>query len=153
MLKHGLSIVAAAMLACCAQPAPAQTVGVMIGSVHSNNYDPVAQRAWNNYNPGVYVQFDNRVVLGTYLNSIRKQTYYVGYAYPVTEHIDVVVGAISGYNGYGPGGTYRAKAVMPMVVPSVHFSLFGGVDGRVSLAVGIGKGSATAVNFAIERKF
>ena len=138
---------------CQMQPAWAQdkpfidTMGVHLGSIHSNNYDPVANRAWNNYNPGVYFRHENWVA-GTYFNSIRKQSFYAGYVYGLTSNIDIVFGAVSGYNGPG----YRAKPVMPMVVPSFHFPLTDAVSARINLAVGVGKGSATAVNFALEWK-
>lgn len=130
------------------QPAAAQmpdVIGMHIGSVHSNNYDPVAKRNWNNTNPGLYARWDN-VVVGTYYNSIRKQSVYAGYAYPVLSNLDVVVGVVSGYDGPG----YRAKAIMPMVVPSLHFPITDTINARLNLAIGVGKGSATALNFAIE---
>lgn len=130
------------------QPAAAQApdvIGVHIGSVHSNNYDPVAKRNWNNANPGLYARWDN-VVVGTYYNSIRKQSVYAGYAVPVLPYLDVVLGGVTGYNGPG----YRAKAIMPMVVPSLHIPITDAVSVRFNLAIGVGKGSATALNLALE---
>lgn len=136
------------------QPAAAQApdaIGMHIGSVHSNNYDPVAKRNWNNANPGLYAKWNvgndmGAYVVGSYYNSIRKQSVYAGYAYPVLPNLDVVVGVVSGYNGPG----YRAKAIMPMVVPSLHFPITDTISARFNLAIGVGKGSATALNFALE---
>lgn len=148
----------------------ADTIGVHMGSVHSNNYDPVAQKPWNNTNPGVYYVFEvggperseglsnvpvlpaGNYVVGTYYNSVRKQSVYAGLVYPLTDNIDITVGVISGYNGRGPGGEYRAKALMPMVVPSVHFPITDSVRGRVHFAPGLGRGSAHAVHFSLEMK-
>jgi hypothetical protein len=150
------TLAAMAVLACasCApQPAlaweipPVDTAGVHLGSVHSNNYDAVSQKPWNNLNPGIYFRADN-IVFGTYFNSVRKQSVYLGYSYAVTDNIDVVVGIVSGYNGPG----YSAKAVMPMVVPSIHFPISGGVVGRISIAPQVAKGGATAVHFSLEWK-
>lgn len=123
-------------------------VGLHIGSWHTSKVDHVAGRPWNNYNPGIYARWDN-IVVGTYLNSIRKQSYYVGYAYPLFEHVDIVLGVVSGYSGPG----YKARPVMPMVIPSIHFPISDSVHGRINIAFGIGKGSATAVNFAVEYRF
>lgn len=120
--------------------------GVHIGSVHSNNRDIVSGKGWNNVNPGVYFRWDN-VAIGMYHNSIRKDSYYVGYVYPVTDYLDVTVGVISGYNG--PGRT--AKALMPMVVPSVHFPIGDtGAIGRIHVAPKVAKGGATAIHFSLE---
>jgi hypothetical protein len=140
------SVVVASLMASCS-PAHADAFGVHLGSVHSNSYDPVAQRNWNNSNPGVYFRHDEWVV-GTYYNSIRKQSYYVGYVYGITSNIDVILGAVSGYDGAG----YKAKQVMPMAIPSLHFPIAHDVSARVNLAIGVGKGSATAVNFSLEYK-
>lgn len=144
----------------------ADTIGVHMGSVHSNNYDPVAQRPWNNANPGVYYIHEAKeglsigpvslpggsYAVGTYYNSVRKQSLYAGYVYALSDNIDITLGVISGYNGRGPGGAYRAKALMPMVVPSVHFPITDSIRGRVHVAPGLGKGSAHAVHFSIEMK-
>lgn len=121
-------------------------VGVHLGSVHSNSRDEVSGRNWNNANPGVYFRWGN-VAVGTYYNSIRKESFYVGYVYPVTDYLDVTVGVISGYNGPG----YAAKPIMPMVVPSVHFPIGdSGLRGRIHVAPKVAKGGATAVHFSLE---
>jgi hypothetical protein len=128
-----------------AQSLTPDVVGVHLGSVHSNNRDEVSGKAWNNANPGVYFRWEN-VAVGTYYNSIRKDSFYVAYVYPVTDYFDVSVGLITGYNGPG----YAAKPVMPMVVPSVHFPISGNVSGRIHVAPKVSKGGATAVHFSIE---
>lgn len=137
------------VIASCARPVQADvlpdTIGVHAFSVHSNARDKVSGERWNNANPGLYARWDT-IVVGTYYNSIRRQSFYAGYVYPLSNHFDVVLGAVTGYDGPG----YRAKAVMPMVIPSFHMPITDNLSARVNLAVGIGKGSATAVNFALE---
>lgn len=120
-------------------------IGVHIGSFHSNRFDPVTHRPWNNSNPGLYARWD-RWVAGTYYNSIRRQSVYAGYAYPLHDNLDIVFGAVTGYDGRG----YSAKPVMPMIIPSAHFQVYKDLSVRLNLAVGVGKGSATAVNLALE---
>lgn len=122
-------------------------IGVHVFSVHSTPRDNVAGRAWNNANPGIYFRRDN-VVVGTYYNSIRKQSVYVGYSYPVTDYLDVCIGLVSGYNGPG----YRAKPISPMLIPTFHGPITSRMDWRINIAPGIGKNSATAINFALEYK-
>jgi len=119
--------------------------GVHFVSIHSSKMDVVAGRPWNNSNPGIYARWD-RVVVGTYYNSIRRQSVYAGYAYPVHENVDVVFGVVTGYDGRG----YAAKPVMPMIIPSAHFALTKDVSVRINLAVGVQKNAATAVNLALE---
>lgn len=120
-------------------------VGIHVGSYHVEKYDPTARQPWNNHNPGLYGRW-NDIVVGTYYNSIRRQSVYVGYVYPLTSYADVVVGAVTGYNGPG----YSAKAVMPMVVLSVHFPITNGIEGRVHVIPKVAKGGATAVHFSVE---
>jgi len=122
-------------------------IGVHVGSYHLEKMDVTAGRPWNNANPGVYARWDN-VVVGTYYNSIRKQSVYAGYVYPLVDHFDVVVGAITGYNGPG----YSAKPIMPMVVPSMHFPISNGVEGRVHFLPKAAKGGANVIHFSLEFK-
>lgn len=127
---------------------PQWTVGVHVGSLHSNNRDNVAGRNWNNVNPGLFVRRDN-VVVGTYYNSIRKESFYVGYVYSVTDWLDVTIGAVSGYAAPG----YSAKPVMPLVVPSVHFDVMHNVAARIHLIPQVSKGGASAVHLSMEYRF
>lgn len=134
-----------AMCVTCKADILPDTVGVMLGSVHTERWDATANRPWNDSNPGLYAQW-GRVVAGTYYNSIRQQSVFAGYVYPVWSNLDVTVGAVTGYNG--PDRT--ARAVSPMVVPSVHWNIAGNLDARVNLAIGVGHNAATAINFCLE---
>jgi hypothetical protein len=128
------------------------TVGVHVGSVH------FPQQDFNNVNPGIYlagsinnvpVLPDGRYVVGAYYNSIKRGSLYVAYVYPICDWADVTVGLITGYNREGD----VAKPVMPMVVPSVHFPIFGDFRGRVHFAPRFMKTGANAFHFSIERRF
>lgn len=148
--------------------ANADTLGVHVGSVHGTKLDTTAGKPWNNTNPGVYYMTevegsdllglsivpDGRYVIGTYYNSIRKQSVYVGYVYPVTDYLDVVVGVVTGYNGKADNGrAYSGYPVMPMLVPSVHFPLYDNVEARVHVIPKVAKGGAAAVHFSVEVRF
>lgn len=125
--------------------------GMHIGSKHFPAHD------WNNRNPGIYLtgevsglstsysQWANgRWVAGTYYNSERKESFYVGRILPVFDNLDVVVGAITGYKAY---------AVMPMVVPSVHFRVVGNWSARIHYLPKVASDGAHVVHLSIERKF
>ena len=144
--------------------ANADTLGVHIGSYHMEKQDITAGRPWNNVNPGVYYMWEadeglsilpsGRYVVGSYFNSIRKQSAYVGYVYPVTDYLDVVVGLITGYSGEAANGRrYSGYPVMPLIVPSVHFPLFDNVEARIHVLPKAAKGGSTAVHFSIEMRF
>jgi hypothetical protein len=145
-------------------PAHADVVGVHVGSYHTSKQDSTAGKPWNNVNPGIYYMWDNeglssflpdgRYVIGTYFNSIRKQSAYVGYVYPVTDYLDVVVGVVSGYSGEAANGRrYSGYPVMPLIVPSFHFPLYDGVEARVHVIPKVAKGGAAAVHFSVEMRF
>lgn len=68
-------------------------VGLHLASFHSPAYD------YNNLNPGVYIRSECNIVFGTYYNSQRRQTFYIGYAF---EDADIPVFAIVALGtGYG----------------------------------------------------
>lgn len=90
------------------------TIGLHVGSHHFGDDE------MNNNNPGVYLAgtvsgvneyVDGRWVTGTYYNSIRNQTFYVGRVFEVTPWFDVLAGVATGYQW----------AVVPALVPSVHY--------------------------------
>lgn len=122
------------------------TAGVHIGSKH------FPQNNWNNSNPGVYLRgtinnaglANGDYVVGTYYNSERRQSAYIGYVYPVMDNVDVVLGVISGYN---------RMAVLPMVVPSVHVPLVDGWNARLSFLPKIERSGSNVVHLSVERRF
>lgn len=117
--------------------AQAQTVGIHTISGHTNG-------GMNNVNPGLYVRLGNNVTFGTFRNSNRRQSAYLGYTAEYRWR-DVSVGlTIGGITGY------RAAPVMPMVVPSVAYHF-----GKHAVRVGIVPkppvhGSSAAVHLMFE---
>lgn len=89
--------------------ATALVIGMHLGSWHSKY-----NSSFNTTNPGMYLQY-NSFVVGTYKNSVSKQSNYVGYVQELTEscRYEVQVGAVSGYN----------TKVLPYVAASVKFDL------------------------------
>ena len=118
----------------------AQTiVGIHTVSVHT-------EKGYNNTNPGVYLSIDGYTA-GTYYNSERHQTYYVGYNF-------------AGELGYGLdwGLTlglatgYERSKVVPMLVPSVSLNLGNNFAVRLSAIPPFAKSPGVA-HLSFERKF
>lgn len=86
----------------------ADVVGVHLGSIHS------PKRDYNNFNPGIYYKMDNGFTVGTYRNSIRKQSFYTGYTYE-WKRFAITAGAITGYEGC---------KVCPLIFPTVKVGSF-----------------------------
>ena len=138
-------LLSATVVALClsAAVAHADVIGVHIGSVHA----PKAE--WNNVNPGIYYRHESpdwykNVVVGTYYNSERRQSAYAGVVYPLTDNIDVTVGAITGY---------KRAPVLPLVVPSFHFNVSGPWDARIHYLPKVEKSGAHVLHLSIERRF
>lgn len=123
-----------------------EAIGFHIGSKH------FPQAEWNNSNPGVYLRgtinnagwASGSYVVGTYYNSERHQSAYIGRVVPILGNFDLVVGVISGY---------ERAAILPMVVPSVRFPLVDRWDARVSFLPRVEKSGANVVHLSFERRF
>lgn len=111
---------------CCA------IIGIHMATAHVD-----ADRPMNDTNPGIYVQATNNIVVGTYYNSIKRQTTYVGYTYS-TKYVDFTTGVATGYN----------KSVIPMFVPSTKFGPI-----RVAYLPKMHITSAHIIHFSIEKEF
>jgi hypothetical protein len=123
-------------------------IGVHTFSVHSNHWDAVAGRDWNSSNLGMYARWDNGIVVGTYYNSIRRQSAYAGWVWPLNNYIDIVVGGITGYDRVGSS----SKPVIPMLVPTIHVPLTQSMDARVMFLPKAEKRGAAVVHFTLEFK-
>lgn len=132
----------AAALALASCTAVAETsVGLHIGSQHID-----AEQKFNNFNPGVYV-VHNGWTAGTYYNSIKRQSYYVGHTFEYRmgrASAALTIGGITGYR-YGP--------VAPLLAPSVRIGLSGGYGLRLFYLPKVKYTGAHVVHLAIERKF
>jgi hypothetical protein len=102
-------------------------------------------RGYNNSNPGAYVKTTKGYTAGTYYNSERRQTFYLGRTFE-TQLVPwlsagVTVGAITGY---------RPHPLLPMAIPSVRVPLPGAVSARVAYVPPIEKKGVSTVHFALE---
>lgn len=121
-------------------------VGLHLGSQH---FAPLPnQPEFNNRNPGLYVLFDNRVAVGTFYNSLRRQSAYVGYNVPLATYepikFDILVGGITGY---------PLAKVAPLLLPSARFALTHNVRLRVGFLPRTKVTGAYVVHFMAEYRF
>ena len=118
-------------LALFAVPVQAEvTVGLHLVSAHSTeNY--------NNENLGGYVKVDN-IVVGSYYNSIRRQSSYAAYIWHIGP-VDLTTGLITGY---------KPEAV-PLIAPSVAY---GGVRLTVIPQIN-GVTKVTVMHLSVEHTF
>jgi len=127
------------------------TIGVHVGSVHSNT-----NQHWNNSNPGIYGVWkvegahewlDGRYVAGTYYNSIYRQSYYAGRVFEWDTgfgHVGLIAGFVTGY---------KAAPVVPALIPSYRVDVSEHVSARVSIAPKVDKGGASAIHLSFEWRF
>jgi hypothetical protein len=132
--RHGSTLVhSMSTLLCCIA-----AVGLHLASHHS-------LPGYNNSNPGVYVKTTEGYTAGTYYNSERRQTFYLGRTFEAQLvpwlSAGVTVGAITGY---------RPSPVLPMAIPSVRVPLAGDVSARVAYVPPIEKKGVSTVHFALE---
>ncbi len=121
-----------ALGAATATSAFAGTLGFHIGSWHDRG-------GLNNVNPGIYYKTDGNFVVGTYRNSFKVQSSYLGYVIDEGPFA-LIVGGVTGYDN---------ALISPLVVPSVSYR---GV--RVSVAPKFqGVNEITCVHLSYEFKF
>lgn len=161
------------VFALCALSVRAQIVGLHLASIHVP-----ARENQHNFNPGIFARLDNGVTLGTYHNTLGKQTFYAGYtlerrpfsltlgtASGYQRHETVTLGAVkpctiqqaAANNGAcmqqarhteTPPGT---KAYLTlMLAPSVRLPDFFGIVPRISYIPGLA-GSSNVFHLSIER--
>lgn len=121
-------------------PYAVNAVGLHLGSKH-------AQGTWNDINPGVYVKLQNGMTFGTYYNSERKQSAYVGRTFSknLTQNLEIAatVGIISGYN----------KSVLPLVLPTVAYKFHQDFAARVGFVPKVNKQGSAGLHLMIEKQF
>lgn len=122
------------------EPYAINTTGLHLGTVHFRG-------TWNDFNPGVYVKLNNGLTFGTYYNSERKQSTYVGRTFSknLTQNLEIAatVGIISGYN----------KTVLPLVLPTVAYKFHRDFAVRVGFVPKVNKQGSAGLHFAIEKQF
>lgn len=72
--------------------------------VHTWTHHARNNKRLNDYNRGGGVRLDNNIVIGTYYNSIYRNSHYVGYVYDFNSYVSIAGGLITGYikNDYAP---------------------------------------------------
>jgi len=68
--------------------------------LHTVSYHFDREADYNNFNPGISYRFDNEVIVGTFYNSIRRESFYAGYRIKLPANFSVVVGGVTGYLKY-----------------------------------------------------
>jgi hypothetical protein len=139
-------------------------IGAHIASVHIPNDDYL-----NNVNPGVYVRLANGATLGTYRNSLARQSVYAGWTFERTVlgvPAAITVGAITGYQlKDGPcvgkeaaiythctyGNTKHPVGLL--LAPSVRLPTILGVMPRITVLPKIAAKGHTVVHLSIEHSF
>lgn len=121
-------------------PYAVNTVGLHLGTLHF-------QGTWNDINPGGYAKLNNGITLGTYYNSERKQSYYVGRTFSknLTQNLEIAatVGIISGYN----------QGVLPLVLPTVAYKFHQDFAARVGFVPKVNKRGSAGLHFMLEKQF
>lgn len=108
-------------------PAQSQTIGVHLASIHD-------REGYNGDNPGIYYKDTSGFTIGTYYNSERRTSNYIGYTQSYT-YFDISYLCITGYN----------KSILPAIIPSVKF-------GPVRVFAVVNPLGASAISFAIEKQ-
>lgn len=131
-------------------PYAINTVGLHLGTKHfSQNKvsSKHAQGTWNDFNPGMYVKLQNGITFGTYYNSERKQSAYVGRTFSknLTQNLEIAatVGIISGYN----------KSVLPLVLPTAAYKFHQDFAARVGFVPKVNKQGSAGLHFMVEKQF
>lgn len=124
-----------------ASSAQAGTVGLHVGSAH------LPDRGQNNVNPGIYVR-EGGWQVGSYLNSYRKRTVYVAYAWQLGEGYELFTGGATGYRN-----VWHPTAIAPVVAFSKPLPVrFLGMQPRLTFMIPTPKTSAVA-HLSVEHNF
>jgi len=130
--------------------AHAQTIGIDLISAHIPHRD-----RQNNVNPGVYVKFDNGLLLGTYRNTYRRQSAVAAYSLDYGRY-SLLIGVVSGYqkrvepipcadpNNENCSRTtgFSRGFLAPVLAPSYAFPAVYGVTPRITYIPGLGFASS-----------
>lgn len=135
-------LAAASVQATTDHPWAPTTVGLHLVSAHSNQ-----SQAWREFNPGVYLRWSNGATVGTYLNSVNRQSFYLGWTgdWPVARRasLGLTLGAISGYS----------RPVQPLVVPSLRVGVTERASVRTAIVINPRPGGANALHLSAEWRF
>lgn len=129
---------------CCAVAA----VGIHLQSAHLDQEPWLREGGVNDANYGAYVELDNGATLGTYRNTLSRQSVYAGY----TNHFlkvegvrfSVTVGGITGYTH---------QTLTPALIPSVSAYITNGWYGRLVYVPKTEFTGAHVLHTVLEKRF
>jgi hypothetical protein len=101
--------------------------------------------AYERVTPGLYLRAPSGLTFGAYRNSYGDGSAYVGWTFETDDkRFALTVAGVAGY---------KRAAVLPMVIPSVRFSLTDKLALRIAGAPRIEKGGAALLHVAVEAPF
>jgi hypothetical protein len=112
--------------------ADVERIGVHLGTVHQVD-------GFNNVNPGVYAVWQGGATVGTYYNSERNQTAYIGWTWD-RGPFAITAAALTGY---------KRAPVVPGLIPSVRVPIGDRAAARVSFILAPEK-QGRAVHISME---
>lgn len=122
-------------------------VGLHLGSYHDRGN-------LNDFNPGVYIR-KNNFVAGGYYNSVKKNSFYLGYMLetetpnlPVVDSVGILVGGITGYKK-----DIEIAGFTPVAIPSARFDLTEDFSMRLAFVPKTSMTKANVVHFSVEKSF
>lgn len=123
------------------------TIGAHLASYHDRgNY--------NNNNPGLYVRY-NDFVVGSYYNSMKKQSTYFGYNFeintpglPLVDSVGILVGGVTGYLK-----ETQIVGFTPMFIPSAKFLVTDYTGFRVAFLPKFKMNKANVFHLSFEKNF
>ena len=132
------------------EPYAVNTIGLHLGTYHFSQNKVSSKHfkgTWNDFNPGVYAKLNKGITFGTYYNSERKQSFYVGKTFSknLTNNLEIAatVGVISGYN----------KTVLPLVLPTVGYKFHQDFAVRVGFVPKVNKQGSAGLHLMFEKQF
>jgi hypothetical protein len=149
-MKYLLALLFGLCFAAHADPLPA-VVGLHLVSYHAEKggSSSSGDRGWNNRNLGVYARWDNGATIGTFKNSLYRQSAYLGWTVSdYSNTVSLTLGAISGYDkitsGMGDHQDIRCdksgcrlvnlkSVILPLIVPSVRIGITEKLAARIAI--------------------
>jgi hypothetical protein len=119
-------------------------IGLHVGSVHTDNS---TGQSLNGFNPGIYLEHTSGITVGTYYNSLRRASYYVGYNYRMAPIYGVTPSVlVGGVTGYTTSPTWA-------IVPSLSYNMGDGVAVRLSYLPKVEATKVQTLHLSLEKRF
>lgn len=131
-------------LVCCTVVA----IGIHLQSLHIDQTSWLKQESINDHNYGVYVELNKGAILGTYRNTLNRQSNYAGY----NHHFGEVFGVIPTISFVGITG-YNTFFIVPAIVPSIARHFGNSWYGRITYIPKTDVTGAHVVHGILEKRF